>query len=1082
MARMVHGTTRSVATYVFVCVVVGLTSAQTVSVAPDELTPGPDRLDLFARTMSIRAAVVAGNLERVRSLLETNPSWKDSSDLEGNALVAVAAEKGHAAVLELLLAQGARVNATNKTGHSALHAVALTGQREAAALLLEKGADLRARCVRGMTPVQEAAEKGYTAIVELLLAKGAPVHGANNEGDTLLHFAAANGNLELTSLLLANRANVAATNKTGHSALHAAALRGQTKAAALLLKNGADARIRCVRGMTPAQEAVEKGYAATAELLLAKSATVQGANNEGNTLLHMAAASGNLELTGLLLTNRADVAATNLVGDTPLHLAASQGNKALVEMLLAHGANAAAENAAHVTALDQAAIHRRDDCTRVLRLELARLTELDLERRLSILVLPFRNETGDSEQAHWQVSAPQLVDQSLQAAGSLHVLADSAAKYGLRALRLRAGDSISAEQVRKIGELTEARRVIWGEYGRSEEKWNLRVRVMNVATGETSRQFEAASSDWFAARDEIVDQLAAEWHIQRTPELTAKMRRHETTSAEALALLSRATAASEQHRPIAEIEQYYRRACAADPAARNAQALLAATLANQGRMDEAEPILRAVIAAAPDRAESHFTLGALLLYFKNERETAHDELQQGLRSEPHNVAAHMCLGELFSATNQWEMALHHWTQARCLQPTDPEVHALLALAFAHTGDRTQALREVQQVERLDPAGENVNSLQSVTRVYDVLGDAGQAVAWMEKFVKTARSLDVNPEQVQRFERRGSELKARLVPIPVKAARPRLYSERDLQAALEVRLTPAEMRLVANPLASPPALQEWAHSLTRQITDDPAKAKALFDELSRRPRTVFTLGAARTAAEVSAAWSHPEEQFSCNEFAKLYVALARAVDLDAFFVHLESDYQGRIVYHDCAIVFLDNQGFLVDPAYRWFGVPHREFVVLDDLQAVAHHLAQGSAGDERLARVRAAVKVFPDLPWHQIALARVLVEAERLQESEEALTAAQQTEPDRWDWYFVKGAIAVHRDLPDKAVEYLQQALQRNPNDAPAYLWLGNVLRAQHKFREARDAYRAALNWAVEPKVEREATRLLAEVIELLGQE
>ena len=72
-----------------------------------------------------------------------------------------------------------------------------------------------------------------------------------------------------------------------------------------------------------------------------------------------------------------------------------------------------------------------------------------------------------------------------------------------------------------------------------------------------------------------------------------------------------------------------------------------------------------------------------------------------------------------------------------------------------------------------------------------------------------------------------------------------------------------------------------------------------------------------------------------------MALARAVGVKAFYVHLEEDYSGEIVYHDCAAVFVGGKALLVDPAYQWFGAPHKQYVVLDDLQAIAHQYYQPS---------------------------------------------------------------------------------------------------------------------------------------------
>jgi len=162
----------------------------------------------------------------------------------------------------------------------------------------------------------------------------------------------------------------------------------------------------------------------------------------------------------------------------------------------------------------------------------------------------------------------------------------------------------------------------------------------------------------------------------------------------------------------------------------------------------------------------------------------------------------------------------------------------------------------------------------------------------------------------------------------------------LQEALRERLTEGQLAEVVNPMASTEAIDLWARSLTKEAPNDLEKARALFDGLTRRidPRSEQS---ARTAQAVFAAWDDPKESFNCQEYTKLFLALGRAVGLKAFYVHLDVDHAGRAVNHDCAIVFLEDKALMIDPAYRWFGVPHREYVVLDDVQAIAHHHFQST---------------------------------------------------------------------------------------------------------------------------------------------
>jgi tetratricopeptide (TPR) repeat protein len=208
--------------------------------------------------------------------------------------------------------------------------------------------------------------------------------------------------------------------------------------------------------------------------------------------------------------------------------------------------------------------------------------------------------------------------------------------------------------------------------------------------------------------------------------------------------------------------------------------------------------------------------------------------------------------------------------------------------------------------------------------------------------------------------------------------------------------------------------------------------------------------------VYAVWNDPAQSFCCQEYAKLYVALARAVGVQAFYVHLEKDYSGEVVYHDCAAVFAGDKAYLVDPAYQWFGAPHKEYLVLDDLQAVAHHYFQPSGKGNSVARCRLAAKLHPDSAWGQVRLASALIKANELGQAALALKLAQRLEPVRWDTYTCLGLIATKTDDLPGAVTDLRKALELNPKHGPSHFVLAWILGKQGKLEEARDEYRLAL--------------------------
>jgi Flp pilus assembly protein TadD len=309
--------------------------------------------------------------------------------------------------------------------------------------------------------------------------------------------------------------------------------------------------------------------------------------------------------------------------------------------------------------------------------------------------------------------------------------------------------------------------------------------------------------------------------------------------------------------------------------------------------------------------------------------------------------------------------------------------------------------------------------------------------------------------------------------------PTEYTRQSLELTLRKRLTAAEYQQVVNPLASTPAMDRWAQELTRGATNDLDRARKIFDALARHLDTGEV--GTRTAEEVFAVWNDPAQSFCCQEYAKLYIALARAVGIRAYYVHLERDYSGDIVFHVCAAVFIGEKALLVDPAYQWFGAPHKEYTVLDDVQAVAHHFYQPSTNGNAVARCRLAAKLYPDTAWGQLHLTGALINAGEFIEAGKTLKLAQQLEPGRWDCATCQGVLAIKTGDLDGAAASLRKALELNPEYGPSHFMLGVVHSKQHDLEAARDEFRLALmHGTMLPSDERErATRAIAEINELL---
>jgi len=121
----------------------------------------------------IYEAASLGNVQDVKRHLKNGTDVKAKQELGGFTALHWAAYGGHTDVVELLIANGADVNAKNDSGFTPLHWAATWDNKAAAELLISKGADVNAKDIDGKTPLNRAEEQGKSEMVELLKKHGA---------------------------------------------------------------------------------------------------------------------------------------------------------------------------------------------------------------------------------------------------------------------------------------------------------------------------------------------------------------------------------------------------------------------------------------------------------------------------------------------------------------------------------------------------------------------------------------------------------------------------------------------------------------------------------------------------------------------------------------------------------------------------------------------------------------------------------------------------------------------------------------------------------------------------------------------
>jgi len=109
----------------------------------------------------------------------------------------IAASRGYKSVVNLLIEQGADVNAKDKYGQMPLHFAANRASMDLAQLLIDNGADVNAKNMQGHTPLYSAATQYVSRdVIKFLIDKGADVHTGTKTGRTPPHKAAFGKNIK----------------------------------------------------------------------------------------------------------------------------------------------------------------------------------------------------------------------------------------------------------------------------------------------------------------------------------------------------------------------------------------------------------------------------------------------------------------------------------------------------------------------------------------------------------------------------------------------------------------------------------------------------------------------------------------------------------------------------------------------------------------------------------------------------------------------------------------------------------------------------------------------------------------------
>jgi TPR repeat protein len=648
---------------------------------------------------------------------------------------------------------------------------------------------------------------------------------------------------------------------------------------------------------------------------------------------------------------------------------------------------------------------------------------------LRIIVLPFANRTCQTNWDDWQQALPTFIKGFLGEAEATSVVGRKKIRDSLKQAGWENSRELNPELARQVALDSHAQVAIWGDFQRREDCWWVTAWMLTTNASVSPVLIEASGSDWSHLSEMLANSVAGRLGRRLASSDLEHVRNHQPASPTALALLARAINLEAQAAPAAEQEKVLRQLLATDPRATPGHVMLIQILGETTRTNELNQAIVEFVSQCPDVCNAHLHNASLFAQQRDEAKVK-QALQAALRAHRGCPSACQALFVFVGGVLQrWEDLREILEPALAERPDRIENVIFLAATRAQCGDPKGARELLARVTELPEEDETVDLalLAASLGAYDFdlagreLARLGPQAATNEIICGTLDSITLGPRGVAAI---GS------------VARPKIFTVAEIEAELDHRLSAVERKLVVNPVGITPEIEAKARTLTTGLNTDAAKAIAIFAEVARRGRGTGDAGI-RTASETLEQTTSPEARFSCQEYAKLFVALARAAGLESWLVHIDRDADGRPGYHDCAVVYVDGNGMLVDPTWRVFGIKHLEFEVLDDLQAISHQAMQPQDHPDPI-RLHLGLKLNPADRWTRLQFIRGMARAGDFTAAAAELRRVQSLGVETWDVHDAAGVLEISRDQWRPALAELQQAVALSPSNAVVHQRLALV--------------------------------------------
>jgi TolB-like protein/class 3 adenylate cyclase len=338
-------------------------------------------------------------------------------------------------------------------------------------------------------------------------------------------------------------------------------------------------------------------------------------------------------------------------------------------------------------------------------------TGLHSVRRLSIVVLPFANLSGDPEQDYFVDGITESLTTDLsRISGSFVIARNTAFTFKGKAM-----------DVQKLGRELNVRYVLEGSVQRGGKRMRVNVQLIDVETGNHlwAERFDKPIADLFDMQDEIVSGLANELNAQL--------------------IEAEAQRAQRSLHPDAMDLSFQGNSCW-----------------NKGmtpeRMAQARGSFERALTLDPENIEALVGIAAVdaltaSLFMVNDRDArlaaAEATLIKALSMSPQHARAHMFLGAVQIVTKRAAQGIRECERALVLDRNSADAHALIGCAKVFIGRSEETEAHIQEAFRLSPRDTGAFRWMHWVGLAKLhLGADAEAVPWLRRCLEANRNYPI----------------------------------------------------------------------------------------------------------------------------------------------------------------------------------------------------------------------------------------------------------------------------------------------------------------------------------------------------